>query len=125
MTLNTKVTNNAIPIIIAGMIFGYMMEYELVDATNRKTIDIRNWTDEITDAVHVVLPAAIVDVFKDFYRITARTHPTLGELQKIGKEIAKTSYIGEKVTIHEYISKSFGDDYIFAESKKLFKRKEL
>ena len=96
-----------------------IVEYELVSAKHRKNLDIRNWEDEIRDAVQDVLPNTIVEVYKDYYRIIGKTSPTYGELTKIGKNIAGNPHIGKYVTTHEYVSQ----DGVAKVSNKLFIRK--
>lgn len=120
MNGHEKVTSNVVKIIMASMTIGYMIEYELVDATLRKSINLKRWKNEIITSVKSVLPNAQVDIFKDFYRITVTILPTLYELQLIGKKIASHKRIGKNVRVHEYITRF----KTLSKSKKLFKRKE-
>ena len=115
-----KVTNNAIRLIMAGILVGYRIEYELVDATLKTNINLRRWKKEIISSVQDVLPYAHVEVFKDFYRITIGVLPTFEEVKKIGSNIASNKHIGKYVRVHSYTTWFF----YFAKSNKLFKRKK-
>jgi hypothetical protein len=117
------VISNVVTLIRAGKIVGYMVEYELVKAHFRKTINLIKWKQEIANGVHAVLPNAKVAVFKDFYRIIVTTVtdlPTFKQVQQIGEKIASHQHIGKNVTTHTYISKH----YTFDISNKYFVRKE-
>lgn len=116
---HSKVTNNAVEILMAGMVVGYYIEYELVDAKLKRKINLKIWKNEIITGVKSVLPNAQVDVFKNVYRITLTVLPTLNELQRIGKKIAAHKRIGKNVRVHEYIMYRM----VLGKSKKLFKRK--
>ena len=113
-----KVTNNAIKLIMAGMVVGYMIEYELVTKNLKTSMNLRRWKKEIISSVQDVLPYAHVEVFKDFYRITIGVLPTFNELKEIGRNIASHKHIGKHVKVHYYTTWFF----YFAKSKKLFKK---
>jgi hypothetical protein len=115
-----KIKNNAIILVWNGIIVGYRIEYELVEANLRKNINLKYWRNEIISSVQSVLPNAQVDVFKNFYRLTVTVLPTLNEVQRIGRKIAANKHIGKHVTVHNYTTWY----HEFSKSKKLFKRRK-
>ena len=65
-----------------------MRKYTLASQNARKSVDLRNYTDIITDAVHSVMPTATVQVEKDFYTVTQA--PSQGDAVRIGRLICQS-----------------------------------
>ena len=65
-----------------------MRKYTLASQNARKSVDLRNYTDIITDAVHSVMPTATVQVEKEFY--TVNPAPSQGNAVKIGRIICQS-----------------------------------
>lgn len=65
-----------------------MRKYTLASQSARQNVDLRNYTDIITDAVHSVMPTATVRVEKDFYTVVPT--PSQGSAVKIGRLICQS-----------------------------------
>ena len=65
-----------------------MRKYTLASQSARKSVDLRNYTDIITDAVHSVIPTATVRVEQDCYYVS----PTLTQSQavRVGRIICQS-----------------------------------
>ena len=65
-----------------------MRKYTLASQSARKSVDLRNYTDIITDAVHSVIPTATVRVEQDCYYVS----PTLSQSEavRVGRLICQS-----------------------------------
>lgn len=69
-----------------------MRRYYLASAENRGIVDLREYQDEIVEAVHQIMPQAQVEVKKDFYEISPS--PSKGCAIKIGKLLSSKDVLG-------------------------------
>ena len=65
-----------------------MRRYTLVSREARERIDLRNYEDEISDAVMKIMPEASVIVYHGCY--TVNPTPTQSQAVRIGREICQT-----------------------------------
>ena len=65
-----------------------MRKYTLASQSARKSVDLRNYTDIITDSVHSVMPTATVRVEQDCYYVS----PTLSQSEavRVGRLICQS-----------------------------------
>ena len=66
-----------------------MRKYTLADIGNKGTVDLRDYELIITEAVHAVMPDALVSVQQDCYYVTPTPKP--GDARKIGRQICKSA----------------------------------
>ena len=69
-----------------------MRRYYLASAEKRGIVDLREYQDEIVEAVHQIMPQAQVEVKKDFYEISPS--PSKGCAIKIGKLLSNKDVLG-------------------------------
>lgn len=65
-----------------------MRKYTLASQSARKSVDLRNYTDIITDAVHSVMPTATVRVEQNCYYVSPT--PSQGDAVRIGRLICQS-----------------------------------
>ena len=61
----------------------------MASPTAKTAVDLRDYTNVIVDAVHAVMPSAVVTVEKDCY--TVDPTPTQGSAIKIGRQICQSA----------------------------------
>ena len=66
-----------------------MRKYTLASPTAKTKVDLRDYADIITDAVHAVMPSAVVKVEQDCYYVDPT--PTQGSAIKIGRQICQSA----------------------------------
>ena len=80
-----------------------MREYYLQDVEYRKTVDLTQYTNLITNSIHKISPKVTVNVYKDKYTIDP--DPPKGELIKIGRSLAGTQQLGQFCIIRPLLFK--------------------
>lgn len=65
-----------------------MRKYTLASVEDRETVDLRRYEAVIAEAVHAVLPNAVVTVEKNCYYVTPT--PSQGEAIRIGRQICQS-----------------------------------
>lgn len=66
-----------------------MRKYTLASASAKSTVDLRDYEPAITDAVHQVMPKAVVKVTQDCYYVSPT--PTQGDAIRIGRLICQSN----------------------------------
>lgn len=66
-----------------------MRKYTLASASDRSSVNLRDYEIVITEAVHAVMPAAIVRVEQDCYYVSPT--PSQGDAIKIGRQICQSN----------------------------------
>ena len=66
----------------------YMRRYSLVSSTARSDVDLRDYAEVITEAVHSVMPKAKVRVLQDCYYVSPS--PDQSQAVKIGRIICQS-----------------------------------
>ena len=66
-----------------------MRRYTLASVDARSQVDLRKYRQTIVDAVHALMPSAVVDVQKDCYYVSPT--PKQGDAVKIGRIICKSA----------------------------------
>ena len=69
-----------------------MRRYYLASVEKRGIVDLREYQDEIVEAVHQIMPQAQVEVKKDFYEISPS--PGKGCAIRIGKLLSSKDVLG-------------------------------
>ena len=65
-----------------------MRKYTLASTGARSRVDLRDYADTITEAVHKIIPSAMVEVQQDCYYVSPT--PSQGEAVRIGRQICKS-----------------------------------
>ena len=65
-----------------------MRRYSLVSSTSRSNVDLRDYAEVITEAVHSVMPKAKVRVEQDCYYVSPS--PDQSQAVKIGRTICQS-----------------------------------
>ena len=78
-----------------------MKKYTLASPEARQTLDLTNYSTIITEAVHDVVPDAVVTVYKEYYTVD---HISKGESIKVGRKIC-ASVLGKYcITLNKLFS---------------------
>ena len=79
-----------------------MRKYTLASSTAKSTVDLRDFEDAITNAVHQIMPKAKVKVEKDSYYVSP--NPNQGSAIKIGRLICQTGLRAHCIQIPKLFS---------------------
>ena len=79
-----------------------MRKYMLASTSEREDVDLRDYEDIITDAVHEFLPQAKVQVENDCYCVDPS--PKRGIAVKIGRKICQSTLKKSCITIYKLFS---------------------
>lgn len=79
-----------------------MRKYTLASLDARISVDLLDYEDVITEAVHAVMPQAKVTVTKDCYHVSPT--PTQGQAVKIGRKICESDLSQHCVKISKLFS---------------------
>ncbi len=85
-----------------------MRKYTLASLDARNAVDLRNYEETIMEAVHSIMPKAIVRVEKDCYYVSPT--PEKGNAIKIGRLICKSTLGKHCIHIPKLFSSTEADD---------------
>ena len=66
-----------------------MRKYRLVSGKARTTVDLRDYTATIEEAVREAIPTAVVEVYETYYTVSPT--PTKSQAIKIGRRICQSA----------------------------------
>ena len=69
-----------------------MRRYTLASKDARHNVDLRDYSEEILEAVHQVMPTAAVRVTQSYYTVSPT--PSRSEAIKIGRQLSKKTVLG-------------------------------
>ena len=79
-----------------------MRKYMLASLSEREDVDLRDYDDVITDAVHEFMPEALVKIEPNCYYVDPT--PDRGTAVKIGRKICQSTLKKSCITIYKLFS---------------------